>query len=130
MLSGQIICSGPHTQISLRVTETETGLISAAVTETFGGSVPLSVPADKLSEKLLDKLKKHYPLRGIISEVKEDGEVMLNIGKKIGVAIGQRFKVTDDEVMMEVVSAEDNRSVAKVIKGKKVLTERQQVEAF
>ncbi|QTA84783.1 CHAT domain-containing protein [Desulfonema magnum] len=129
MLSGQIICSGPQTQICLRVIETETGLISAAITETFGGSVPPSVLADTLSENLLDKLKKRYPLRGMISEIKGN-EIILNIGSKTGVAIGQRFRVINNEAMMEVVSMEGDRSVAKVIKGKKVLTERQRIEIF
>ncbi len=62
IMTGQIVHAGPQTQVSLRVIETETGLISAAVTETFGAAVPAAVLAEKLSETLIDKLEKRYSL--------------------------------------------------------------------
>ncbi len=40
--SGTIVYSGPHTQVSLRLFETETGSIMAAVNETVGSAVPES----------------------------------------------------------------------------------------
>ena len=130
ILSGQIVYSGAQTQVSMRMIESETGLISAAVSETFGGAVPGAVLADRLSEKLVNKIKKRYPFRGVISEMKGD-IAFLSIGQKIGVAIGQQFKVIDnDDVILEVVSVEMDRSVAKVSKGGKGLGRGQRVEAF
>ncbi|MCP4353885.1 MAG: CHAT domain-containing protein [Desulfobacterales bacterium] len=129
ILSGRIIHSGPHAQVSVRLIETETGLITAALTEPFAGAVPTSDLTEKLSENLLNKLKERYPLRGKISKVKGN-EIRLNIGQKEGVAIGQRFKVKNGDVIIEVISGDTDTSLVKIIQGEKVLTESLQVEAF
>ncbi len=57
ILSGKIIHAGNHKEISVRMIETETGLISGAVSESFGGDVSISVLSEKLSEKLLNKIR-------------------------------------------------------------------------
>lgn len=57
ILSGKIIHAGNHKEISVRMIETETGLISGAVIESFVGDVPISVLSEKLSEKLLNKIR-------------------------------------------------------------------------
>ena len=64
MLFGRIVYSGPQTQVSMRLIETETGRIRATVNETFGASVPVSVLSEKLSRELLGKLEGIYPVRG------------------------------------------------------------------
>ncbi len=127
LLSGQIVYAGPQTQVSLRLIETETGQVSAAMTETFGGTVPASVLSDRLSQILVDKLKKQYPLRGKILSINAD-EVRLNIGQRVGVAPGQRFKVTNTDTNLEVVSIEADRSLARPVKGDKMPQEGQRVE--
>ena len=116
ILSGQILYSGPQTQVSLRVIETETGRISAVVNETFGSSVPLSLLSEKLSENLLKKLNTLYPLRGKIQQVIGD-EIILNIGEKEGVRTGQRFKAANEDLMIEIISTQSEKSTAKKIKG-------------
>ena len=116
ILSGQILYSGPQTQVSLRVIETETGRISAVVNETFGSSVPLSLLSEKLSENLLKKLNTLYPLRGKIQQVIGD-EIILNIGEKEGVRTGQRFKAANEDLMVEIISTQSEKSTAKKIKG-------------
>ncbi len=129
ILSGKIIHSGPHAQVSVRLIETETGLIFASVTEPFASAVPTSGLTDKLSNDLLNKLKERYPLRGKISKVKGN-EIRLNIGQKEGVAIGQRFKVINKDVVLEVIIGETDTSLAKIIQGENVLTEGLRIEAF
>jgi class 3 adenylate cyclase/tetratricopeptide (TPR) repeat protein len=116
ILPGQLIYAGPQTQVSVRLIETETGRITAAVSESFGSSVPASVLTERLSKKLLEKLKKLYPLRGKISEVKGD-EIRLNIGQKAGVRIGELFKVIDKDLTLEVISLKNDVSLAKIAKG-------------
>jgi CHAT domain-containing protein len=129
ILSGQVVHSEAQTQVSLRLIETETGRITAAVNESFGSSVPVSVLTEKLASNLSGKLKELYPLRGKI--VKEDGQaVAVNIGQNVGVREGQRFKVDDEGTILEMVSIEPNASLAKIVKGKRVLEKGVRVEAF
>lgn len=127
ILSGRIVYGGSQTQVSMRLFETETGRITAAVTETFPGAAPASDMTQKLSENLLGKIEKHYPVRGKISKV-EDGKVVLNIGQEAGVRTGQRFQVVNEDVTLEVISVQPGTSLAKIVEGDKALTEGQRVE--
>jgi class 3 adenylate cyclase/tetratricopeptide (TPR) repeat protein len=127
ILSGQIIYSGPQVQVSMRLIETETGRIAATVTELFGSAVPASVLAERLSKNLLEKLTKLYPLRGKISKVQGE-KVSLNIGQVVGVRTGQRFKVRDEDVTLEVTSTQKDASLAKILQGIGFVKEGQRVE--
>jgi hypothetical protein len=128
ILSGQVVYSGPQTQVSMRLIETETGRISAAVNESFGSAAPASALADKLSKLLLEKLAQFYPLRGKISEI-NDEEIRLNIGQKAGILVGQRLKVIDEDVTLEVVSVQADASSAKIATGEGTLQKGLRVEA-
>jgi hypothetical protein len=129
MLSGQVVYSGPQTQVSIRLIETETGRVTAAITESFGSSVPASILTDKLSGLLLKKLEGLYPLRGKISGVK-DKEIVLNIGQKAGVDIGQLFKVVDEDLNLEVIAVHPDTSLAKITAGEGTVTEGLRVEGL
>lgn len=129
ILAGQILHSGPQTQVSMRLIETETGLISAAIRESFGSAVPPDVLADKLSEHLLEQLRKRYPLRGIVSAV-ETEQVQLNIGEKAGVTKGQKFRVIRENVTLEIVSTSPDTCLAKVAEGENMPAKGQLAEAF
>jgi tetratricopeptide (TPR) repeat protein len=113
---GQIAYSGPQTQVSFRVVETETGRISATVNESFGSAVPVSALTEKLSKDLLEKLAKQYPLRGKVSEVK-DSEITVNIGAKQGVKTGQQFKIKDQDAVLEIKEVGETESKANALKG-------------
>jgi class 3 adenylate cyclase/CHAT domain-containing protein/Tfp pilus assembly protein PilF len=116
ILTGQIIYAGPQTQISFRIIEIETGNITAAVNQSFGSAVPASVLAEKLSKDLMEKMEKLYPLRGKVSEVKEN-EITVNIGRKQGVKTGQQFKIKDLDAVLEITEVGDAESKAKAVKG-------------
>ncbi len=116
ILFGQVVYSGPQTQVSFRLVETETGRISATVNELFGGAVPVSALTEKLSKDLLDKLVKQYPLRGKVSEVK-DGEITVNIGAKQGVKTGQQFRIKEQDAVLEIREVGASESKAKAVKG-------------
>jgi hypothetical protein len=128
ILSGQMIYVGPQVQVSMRLIETETGQIAAAVNGSFGSAVPASVLSESLSKDLLKKLTGLYPLRGKVSEVK-GGEIGLNIGEMAGVRIGQRFDVIDQDVTLQITSVEKNTSLAETVNGKRILHEGDRVEA-
>ncbi|MFO7985905.1 MAG: CHAT domain-containing protein [Desulfatiglandaceae bacterium] len=128
ILTGQIVYSGPQTQISVRLIETETGRIAAAVNKTFGSAVPVSVLSEELSKKVVEKLNENYPLRGKISTV-EGNEIKLNIGQMAGAREGQKFNVIGQDVILEVMADQPETSIAKIVKGNALLTEGMRVEA-
>jgi class 3 adenylate cyclase/CHAT domain-containing protein/Tfp pilus assembly protein PilF len=129
ILSGQVVYSGAQTQISMRIIETETGQITASMSEPFAGAVPPSLLTEKLSGDLVDKLKKLYPLRGKIGEVRGEA-VKLNIGQQAGVKAGERFKVVDGDATLEVTSVEPDSSLANVAAGTQLVQTGLRVEAM
>jgi class 3 adenylate cyclase/CHAT domain-containing protein/TolA-binding protein len=102
ILSGQVVYSGPETQISIRMIETETGEIKGAVNEIFGSALSPSTMADKLSGDILEKLKALYPLRGKVSGIKGD-QIIINIGQREGVKEGQQFCLKEGDVDLTIV---------------------------
>ena len=111
----------------MRLIETETGRITAAFTETVGSAVPISVLAQKLSDALVGRLKKIYPLRGKV--LKQSGqEVSINVGQNAGVQVGQHFNAANEDVTLEIVSVQPAKSLAKILKGDAALQEGQRVE--
>jgi class 3 adenylate cyclase/CHAT domain-containing protein/tetratricopeptide (TPR) repeat protein len=129
ILSGQVIHAVPESQVTLRLIETETGQVTAAVTEAFGSAVPASLMADKLSASLLKKVKERYPLRGKISEVKGD-KIILNIGQNQGVKVGQQFKLKDTDLVMEIVGVQPEICTAKIGEGGKGIQKGLRVETI
>ena len=128
ILSGQFIYSGPLTQVSMRLIETETGRITAVVNESFGSAVPASILSETLSEKLLEKLRQLYPLRGKISKVSGES-IELNIGQVVGVRVRQQFKTLDGDITLIVTSTNPETSFTKIVEGKGSVVEGLRVEA-
>jgi hypothetical protein len=129
ILKGKVVYSGPKIQVSMRLIETETGQISAAVNESFGSATPDSLLTEKLSQELLNKLKNLYPLRGRILDT-QGGMIRLNIGQMAGVKIGQRFRVMDGDAALEILSIDQDESFAKIVDGKAPLQPNLRVEAI
>ncbi len=129
LLTGQVLYSNGQAQVSMRLIEIETGRVTAAVSEAFEGEVSSSIMAGLLSRHLLNKLEELYPLRGKISRV-EGQEIKLNIGQTVGVRKGQRFKVKDEDITLEIISLQQDTSLAKITKGEGSLQEGLQVEAI
>lgn len=127
ILTGQIIYSGPQTQVSLRLIETETGRIAASATESSGNAVPVALLSEKLSKLLLNKLNELYPLRGKITKV-EGNEVTLNIGQAAGTRKGQKFAAVGQDIGLKVISDQPDTSMAKVVKGEGPISEGMRVE--
>jgi len=129
VLFGNVIYSGPQTQISLRLIESETGRITASVSESFGSLVPVSEPANQLAKQILNKIDKQYPLRAGIQKIEKDA-LVLNIGSREGVSAGLRFKTLTGNVLAEVVSVDQNICRARVIEQGAAPFVGQRVEAI
>jgi hypothetical protein len=127
MLSGKIVYAGPQTQVAMRLIETETGRISAAISETFPSAATTAQLAEKLSGEFLAKLEKQYPVRGKVKQI-DGGSIILNIGQRAGVLQGQHYKVLNEETVLEILAAQPEESVAKIVSGSKGVEEGQRVE--
>ncbi len=98
VLSARVIATGSlmryngDTQISIRLTDTETTMLKGAVT---GSDRNLDKLARSVAEKIVQRLNKGYPVRGLIDSL-EDGQVLLNIGAAAGVQEGMQFKVLEE----------------------------------
>jgi class 3 adenylate cyclase/tetratricopeptide (TPR) repeat protein len=129
ILSGQMVYAGNQTQVSMRLIETETGRITAAINESFGNAVPASILSGKLSENLLTRLEKLYPIRGKILEVSGE-DIRINIGQKLGVQIGEWFKVIETNAVLEIVTIETDTSLGKLTEGDRALAKGYRVESL
>ncbi len=116
IVTGKMVYAGPHTQVSLRMFETETGRITAALNETSGSTAPVSALAEALSGNLIKKIEATYPLRGKIEAVAADSAT-LNIGSQVGVTSGQTFKVPRQDILLEVDAVMTDKSSASILKG-------------
>ncbi len=114
--TGLIVHNKAQTQIAVRLIETETGRVTASISEIFSNHVMPSEIAKKLSGILLTRLQTIYPLRGKIAKVSEK-EIVLNIGQKHGVRIGQQFKVIDTDWILGVSTVQTDLSITTVQKG-------------
>jgi hypothetical protein len=127
ILSGQIIFSGPETQVSIRLIETETGRETVIMNESKGTKESVSKVTEKLSVDIFHEINKFFPLRGKILGDDLHG-VKINIGQNAGVEIEQRFKGIDEDFILEVISIQPNISVAKIIEGAKPIEQGQRLE--
>ena len=128
ILTGKIIHSGPQTQVSARLIETETGRIVASASESTAGSAQASLLADRLTVPLLEKAADVFRLRGKVASV--DGDVAeLNIGRNVGVRKGQRFGPIGGEPMLEVASVMPEAAVARMAEGTEPLPVGTRVES-
>jgi tetratricopeptide (TPR) repeat protein len=127
IITGKIIYAGPHTQVSLRMFETETGRITTALNETVGSAVPISVLAEKLTGNLIQKIETTYPIRGKIDSLEGEGAA-LNIGSGAGVMPGQTFKVLQQNILLQVSSVTSDKSFTNIISDNKDILAGQRVE--
>ncbi len=127
ILSGKVYYTGPTTQITIRLIETETGQVTGAINEEFKSDTAASEIAGKLAVLLLKKLKALYPLRGIISGV-DDNSVTINIGQNSGVQQGQRFRVKDTDRILEIDTVQAKTCTVKQMGDKVALSKGLLVE--
>ena len=105
--------------VLMELTESETGR-SYYLEESVDTGRSVLSQKERLSEKLLGKLKAigKTPVQGIISDIRDE-DIILNVGADHGVRIGQTFRVTDQDAVLEVEGLKgDGRScVARIREG-------------
>ncbi len=100
----------------MRVVDKHTGILIDNLFETLENGKPVFAQKEKLSENLLKTLKKHYPLKGCVTEI-ADTDITLNIGDRAGVRIGQWFKAEGADTLLQAVSVEADMCIVRLKKG-------------
>jgi class 3 adenylate cyclase/CHAT domain-containing protein len=131
--TGAILRYANETQVSLRLIETETTQVKVAVTpKPLSAAAKPAQIAEAITKELIAKVRKAYPLRGIVAAVEKDGSVVLNLGSKAGLTSGTKLNLLDEQVLqvagksltkrnpvgvLEVTGVEDELAYAKVVSG-------------
>jgi hypothetical protein len=90
--TGTVIRYNQDIQFSLRLTDTETTVLKAAITES---AKDIDMLAQNVVKKILEKLKAGYPIRGTV-QTAAGGQIMLNVGAAAGVQSGMEFRVFEE----------------------------------
>jgi Tfp pilus assembly protein PilF len=92
LATGNLTRLGTDAQLSLRVVETESTRLKAALTEIIALPLGIDRIAEQLATTLLHKLRAAYPVQGRIVQVTPAG-ILLNIGAEHGMTPGLRLEV-------------------------------------
>jgi class 3 adenylate cyclase/CHAT domain-containing protein/Tfp pilus assembly protein PilF len=120
---------GPaETQVSLRMFETETSRVAGAANIAYEeNKTPADITAS-IAQEIKTKIDEKYPIRGRVAGTGAEG-ITLNIGDSVGVREGQKFKVIGSETVLEVVAAETNSCLTKILGGGQAVETGARVQA-
>lgn len=120
IISGSIMKEGRDWQVSLRMIEAETTSLKVALTEVIQ-TEDKQIVAETLGREVLGKIKREYHLQGRILSYNKDS-VVLSIGKNNGVIPGLKMKILPETGKtggkigeLQIISVEENTSIARVI---------------
>lgn len=123
---------GADLTMYLRLVDTETTALAMQVSQPVNIN-KLTDVSQAVVERVLAETADSQELKGLVADVTDDGVVMINIGAKHGVALGQRFDVfTEGEPIevggrviahrqntvgrIEITAVEDEYSLASIVK--------------
>ncbi len=92
---------GADLTLYLRLVDTETTALAMQVSQPVDVN-KLSDVARTVAERVLADTADSQELKGLVADVTDDGVVMVNIGRKHGVALGQRYDVFTEGEPIEV----------------------------
>jgi hypothetical protein len=117
VLFGRFVFLRNQLKISIRMVDTETGVIQAALIETFSLSEKPEVVAERLASGIVQEIHWNYPIRATISDIKQDVAI-IDVGKRIGVCVGMMFNGTEDNIAVRISSVGATHSKADILIGK------------
>ena len=124
---------GPDTLMYLRMVNTETTKIEIPIRKNLKDSPNLIAFVDAVSTELLNAVTAERRLQGFIADASDENAVLIGLGQKHGLMVGQRFMVIEDGgpikigereiarrpvlvATLEVTEAHDEYGVCKVLK--------------
>jgi hypothetical protein len=120
MATGSIMRDKNDWQVNLRLIETETTSIKAAITQSVQAK-DTEVVAEGFGQNILSKIREIYPLQGTVLSF-DKNTVVLDIGAKDGVTVGLKMKVLSKtegigaEIgRLEIISIDEDTSNARIV---------------
>jgi tetratricopeptide (TPR) repeat protein len=93
--------AGQAKALSMRVIDTETTNIAYSTTQREGVQDAVAT-ASTLAAAVVKTVREKYPLKGRIAVADDENAIIINLGKKHGVAPGQRFNVLGESTPIEL----------------------------
>jgi len=97
LATGSLSRFGQMGLLSVRLIETETTMINAAVSQFVEKPDEVIGIMQRVSQNMLHEIRRTYPLQGRIVRLTPQGEVVLDIGAQHGVTPGLALQVFDSE---------------------------------
>ena len=94
--TGNLYHSPGSTLLSLRLIDVETSRIRGIIEGTIGSRKSMQKELHRLNREILTFVMTNYPLQGYIANI-EDTNVTINIGPDVGVVLGAKFDVIEDQ---------------------------------
>jgi hypothetical protein len=94
---GSFTPTGKMGLFSMRLVETETSLVNVDVVDMVEAPVELGAIVERATGKLLQEIRRAYPLRGRIERLTTQGHIVLNIGARQGVTPGLMLQVFESD---------------------------------
>ena len=94
---GNFTPTGKMGLFSMRLVETETSLVNVDVVDMVEPPVELGALVERATRKLLQEIRRAYPLRGRIERLTSQGHIVLNIGARQGMTPGLILQVFESD---------------------------------
>ncbi|KPA14867.1 CHAT domain protein [Candidatus Magnetomorum sp. HK-1] len=97
----------------LRMVDQENGTLEDVILEPIK-NVTEKEFSQSLSTQLISAFNRLYPIRGIVSDISEQKELILNIGDSEGVVLGDSFCINHSKEFLTIKKVEAHRSYAQM----------------
>ena len=94
--SGNIYNSLASSLLSLRLCDVETSKICGVIDGAIGSETSMQKELHRLNREILTMIITNYPLQGYVVNV-EGAKITVNIGPDVGVVLGTKFNVVEDQ---------------------------------
>jgi tetratricopeptide (TPR) repeat protein len=94
--TGSLYHSPASSLLSLRLIDVETSKISGIIDGSIGSGSSMQRELHRLNREILTSIMTTYPLQGYVANV-EGANVTVNLGPDVGVVLGTKFNVVEDQ---------------------------------
>lgn len=116
LLFSHVYFTPVQSKVTVRMVESETGLILSSFIVNFNSSEGTNDVAEKLFSRIVSAVRQHYPVQATITAVR-GGMAVIDVGQQVGVYPGMLLKGQDADITIRVSSVDRMESEAEIISG-------------